>query len=443
MTNAVLRWARTQLPAHPVGRAVAASALIGWIGTGVWISASTLFFTRLLDLTPDQVGGGLAMGGVLGLLAMVPISSLARRRHAGRVATVLQIVRGLSFLAFLTVHSTATFYLALALVSVTDGPGKMFSQIVVGRFVPADERTKTMAGIQVATNIGVTVGALLGTLGLLRVDRTAFDAVVAVVAVAFFLSAWLLAHTTWRTADLAREPAPSGRAQRVGTPPGDRLRSALLPLRDRGFALLTAGNGLLSLHIPLLSVMTPLWLAHRTSVPPATMGALLLLNTLTVVALQVPLGNRVRDLRSGVRAGWAAGVLLAGGCGLLALAAFVPTGWAVVSLAAAVLCFTLGEIVQVTAGWTLSFALAPEDHRQALYLGFFGTGPEAVAVLGPAVLAWLTTRFGAAGFAVMALTLLGASALVSAGTAARGVRHPAPPPAGEPAAQSEVRERTG
>ena len=388
----------------------------------------------MLNLTADQVGGGLAMGGVLGLLAMVPISSLARRRHAGRVATVLQIVRGLSFVSFFAVHSTATFYLALALVSVTDGPGKMLSQIVVGRFVPVSERTATMASIQVATNIGVTAGALLGTVGLLRVDRTAFDAVIAIVAVAFFLSAWMLAHTTWRTADLDRAQPTGPKAERpadpkASRPAGGRIRSALLPIRDRGFALLTVGNGLLSLHIPLISVMTPLWLAHRTSVPPATMGALLLLNTLTVVALQVPLGNRVKDLRSGVRAGWAAGLLLAGGCGLLALAAFVPTGWAVASLAGAVLCFTLGEIVQVTAGWTLSFALAPEDHRQALYLGFFGTGPEAVAVLGPAVLAWLTTRFGAGGFAVVAATLIGAAALVRAGTSALGGPHPEPPPA--------------
>ncbi|MFE9427441.1 MFS transporter [Kitasatospora sp. NPDC006697] len=408
---------RGQVPAHPVGRAVAGAAMTGWIGTGVWISASTLFFTRLLGLTADQVGEGLAMGGILGLLAMMPISSLARRFHAGRVATVLQVFRGLSFLSFLAVDSTTTFYLALAVVSVADGPGKMFSQIMVGRFVPEGERAGTMAGIQVATNIGVTLGAMLGAASLLQVRRGAFDAIVLLVALVFFLSAALLARATWRMADLGPE---QGERTAPAAGLGARVRSALLPLRDRRFVLLTAGNGLLSAHIPLISVMTPLWLAHRTSVAPALMGVLLLLNTLTVVALQVPIGNRVSGLRGGVRAGWAAAVLLAAGCGLLALAAFVPTALAVASLALAVLCFTLGEIIQVTAGWTLSFALAPEDRRQALYLGFFGTGPEAVAVLGPAVLAWLTTRFGANGFAVVAVLLIAAAALMRAGAAAGG-----------------------
>ncbi|MFC4031956.1 MFS transporter [Streptomyces polygonati] len=413
MTLALPRWARGQIPGHPVGRAVAASALVGWAGTGVWISASALFFTRLLGLTASQVGYGLAMGGVLGLLAMVPISSLVRRRHAGRVAAALQVVRGLSFLSFLLVDSVGGLYAALALVSVTDGPGKMFGQIVVGRFVPERERTPTMAAVQVATNIGVTLGALLGTVGLLRVDRAAFDAVVVFVAAAFFLSAWLLAHTTWRQSGVgAAEPAAGGRQSL-----GRRLRSLAPPLRDGRFAVLTAGNGLLSLHIPLIGVMTPLWLGHRTSVPPAVMGGLLLLNTVTVVLLQVPLGRRVVGVRGGVRAASAAGALQAAGCGLLSLAAFVPAGWAAASLAGAVLAFTLGEILQVTAGWTLSFAFAPEDHGQAVYLGFFGLGTEAVAVFGPAALVWLTTAFGAPGFAVAAVVLAAAALLVRAACA--------------------------
>ncbi|WNI18649.1 MFS transporter [Actinacidiphila sp. ITFR-21] len=432
MRGALRRWARDQVPEHPVGRAVAASALVGWAGTGVWISASALFFTKLLGLTAVQVGNGLAMGGVLGLLAMVPISSLARRRHAGRAAAVLQAVRGLTFLSFLMVDSVASFYVALALVSVTDGPGKMFGQIVVGRFVPEPDRTGTMAGVQVATNVGVTLGALLGTAGLLRVDRTAFDAVVAVVAAAFFLSAWLLAHTTWRKPQFGpAEPADGSEPADGGGAPGRRtLRSMALPLRDLRFTLLTAGNGLLSLHIPLIAVMTPLWLGHRTSVPPAAMGGLLLLNTVTVVALQVPLGRRVKGVHGGVRASYAAGALQAAGCGLLALAAFVPVGWALAGLAGAVLAFTLGEIVQVTAGWTLSFAFAPEDHRQSVYLGFFGVGTEAVAVFGPAALAWLTTFYGAPGFiAVAALLALAAALTHRAATRPPPTDAPAPEPA--------------
>ena len=318
----VLRWARGQVPDHPVGRAVAAAAMTGWIGTGVWVSASTLFFTRLLGLSADQVGTGLALGGVLGLLAMVPVSLLARRLHAGRVATVLQLVRGLSFLSFLAVDSATAFYLALALVSVTDGPGKMFSQIMVGRFIPEEDRSPTMASIQVATNVGVTGGALLGAIGLLRVDRLAFDGVVSAVVAAFFLSALLLARTTWRMADLGPEPGPSpsvagtagaGTAKAAGPAKASRLRQLranLLPLRDRRFVLLTAGNGLLSAHIPLITVMTPLWLARRTHVPPAVMGGLLLINTLLVVALQVPLSRRVVGIRGAVRAGWVAAVAL-------------------------------------------------------------------------------------------------------------------------------------
>ena len=404
---------RAQLPGHPAARALAFAALVDWVGTGVWLTVSTLFFVRVVGLRPGEIGIGLAVAGVVGMLAVMPVAGLTRRWRAGHVAVGMQICRGLSFLGYLAVDSAVTFAGAAALVAVFDRPTITVNQILVARAVPGDERTTAMGAMHVAANLGVTAGAAIGALALLRPDRTAFSAVVVLDALTFFLAASLIARAIRRTGEsppppATDEPRPSGGAARIA--------------RDWRFAAVTVGTALLALHIPMLTVVTPLWLAESTSVPLVTMGGLLLLNTLIVVLFQVPLSRLVRTVRQGVRAAAAAAVCLAVSCAALALAAAPPVAAAIVLFAVAVAALTTAEITQNAAAWALSFGLSPTDRRQPAYLGFFGTGQTAVVLLGPALLAFLIAFQGAAAFATIAgLLLLGALCVhVGASGAARG-----------------------
>jgi hypothetical protein len=391
---------RPQLPGHPAARALAFASLIDWIGTGVWLTVSTLFFVRVLGLRPGEIGVGLAIAGVVGMLAVMPVAGLTRRWRAGQVAVAMQVCRGLSFLGYLAVDSAVTFAIAASLVAVFDRPTITVNQILVARAVPEETRNPAMAAMHVAGNLGVTAGAALGALALLRADRTAFSAVVLVDAASFFLAAWVVGRAVRRTGET--QPAEPAQPQRAA---GTFPRIA----RDWRFAAVAAGSAVLALHIPMLTVVTPLWLAEATSVPLWTMAGLLLLNTLMVVLLQVPLARLVRTVRDGVWAASAAAGCLMACCAALALASLPPVAVAIGLFAVAVVALTLAEISQNAAGWALSFGLSPTDRRQSAYLGFFGTGQTAVVLLGPALLALLIALQGAGAFATIAgLLLLGA-----------------------------------
>jgi hypothetical protein len=407
---------RPRLPGHAAARALAVASLVDWMGTGVWLTVSTLFFVRVVGLRPAEIGVGLGIAGVAGMLAVMPVAALTRRWPAGPVAVAMQVCRGLAFLSYLAVDSAVTFALAATLVAVFDRPTITVNQILVARAVPETERNAAMATMHVAANLGVVAGTGLGTLALLRPDRTSFSAVVVADAASFFLAAWMVGRAAWRI-DTSAPPAAPAAAR------GGALAAIA---RDRRFVAVTVGSGLLALHIPMINVVTPLWLAERTSVPLATMGGLMAVNTLIIVLLQVPLARHVRTVRDGVRAASAAAACLVACCGALTLASAVPVAAAIGLLVLAVVGLTLAEISQNAAAWALSFGLSPSDRTQSDYLGLFGTAQTAVVLLGPALLALLISVQGAAAFATTAGLLLVGALCVHVG--ARGAaREEAPP----------------
>jgi hypothetical protein len=412
------------LPPPGPARPLAVAVLVDWTGTGVWLTVSTLFFVRVVGLRPTEIGVGLAAAGVLGMVAVMPVANLTRRWPAGRVAVALQVCRGLAFLSYLAVGSAPTFYAAAALVAVVDRPATAVIQVLVGRVVPDEERGATMAVLHAAQNLGVAAGAALGALALLRADRASFAAVVVADSASFFVAAWLLRRmlrTTPERLPPTEPAAPAAQAGSAGTAPGRRRRriEVLGVARHWRFALVTFGNGLLALHMPLLNVVTPLWLAEATAAPLSVMGGLFLLNTAMVVLLQVAVARPVRTPRRGVWTAWIAAGAVAAGCAALAAASLPAGAGAIGLLALAVAMLTIGEMHQNAAGWALSFGLSPADARQPAYIGFFGTGQAGIVVLGPALLTFLLSRQGALAFATTAgLVLLGALC-VTAGAAER------------------------
>jgi MFS family permease len=137
------------------------------------------------------------------------------------------------------------------------------------------------------------------------------------------------------------------------------------------------------------------------------------------VLLQVPLARQVRTVRDGVRAESVAAAFLGAGCAALALASLVSVVAAVAFLVLAAVVLTMAEISQNAGAWALSFGLSPTDRRQSSYLGLFGTAQTAVVLLGPALLTFLISLQGAAGFATTAGLLLVGALCVRVGAGER------------------------
>ena len=423
-----------RLAALPTGRAgqLAIAAFIDWSGTGVWLTTSTVLMVKVVHLSPAQVGFGLTAGGLLGLAAVWPVTTATRRWRVRRVAVTVQVLRGLFFLSFLAVHSALTYYLAAALVAIVDRPATSVNQILVSRYVRQEQRPATLAVMHVATNAGLTIGALLASTALLLPSRASLDAVVVANSLSFLVAAWQVRRVAAGQETAAgQEPADAASPGSAPAANPGSAPAASAGWLSRRFLLVTFGCAALALLFPLFNVEIPLWLTTRTRVPAVTVSALFMLNTVLVVAFQARLTRWATGIRNGARAAALAGVCVICCCGLLAALPGLVTWAAAGGFVLAALLLTLGEMNAGSAAWTLSFGLSPPQ-EMTRSLALFNTGQAAAFVLGPALCTTVVAWAGRAGFAILA-------AIVAAGTGivVLGARYRAAP---EPGQLGEIRQ---
>jgi MFS family permease len=193
-------------------------------------------------------------------------------------------------------------------------------------------------------------------------------------------------------------------------------------LGDKRLLALMLVDAVMSLWLPLINIGFPLWLTGHTDAPHALIGILYSAGAVTCVLFQVPAARFAATTSGARRAEVAAGALLAAGAIGLAAAATTHRAATIALLAAGLVMITFGELVTVSAAWTLSYALAPAG-RPGQYLSTFGMGRLiGRQVLGPLAMAAVVTS-GAAGWAILA------TAFATAGVATLRIPFPEDPSA--------------
>ncbi|UIJ61941.1 hypothetical protein LWP59_10095 [Amycolatopsis acidiphila] len=180
-----------------------------------------------------------------------------------------------------------------------------------------------------------------------------------------------------------------------------RGEPALAVLRDRPYAVLALVNAVMLLYMPMLSLVVPLWIAHRTVVPHWLISVLLMLNTVSVALFQVRVAWRVTGPHSAARFVRYAGLALLASCAVFALSATGGPAWAAaLILLGAVGLQVIGELLLASGAWEIGFGLAPED-KQGQYQGFYGAGVPVARMLGPLLLTGLVLTLGPVGWLVL------------------------------------------
>ncbi|PBC84058.1 MULTISPECIES: MFS transporter [unclassified Streptomyces] len=371
------------------GRTLILGTLVNSLGNGAFLTCSALYFTRIVGFSPSRLGLGLTIAGIAGLFAGVPFGHLADRRGPRGTAAALLALAGLATSAYLTTSAFPVFVVIAFLYALFERGAHAARQALIPAVLNADNLVRVRAKIRVVTNVGVSAGAGLGGLALLWDTGTAYRLTFLLNAVSF-LGCGLL---------FLRLPAVPPAPRRA---PGE---PRLAVLRDTPYALLAVLNMVMLLHIPILEVILPLWIALHTGAPPALTAVLLLLNTLAVVGLQVPLTKKIEGLRSAVRAFRIAGVALLGCCAAFALSAGRGPVAATAALAVAAALHVYGEMVQSAGSWVIGYELAPAD-KQGQYQGLFNTGIAAVQMFGPVSLTLLLIDWGTPGWMVLGAVFL-------------------------------------
>jgi MFS family permease len=375
-------WLSTLVPEPGARRRLGLGTGIYNIGTGMFMTSSVLYFTEGLRLSVTEVGLWLAVAGLIGLFAGVPMGHLADRRGPRGVAALSLVVLAVTMVGYVFVTHIWMF-VAVTVVEMLATAASRASRGGLIRRVGGEGAAAYRSQLRAIENAGVGIGAAIGGLALTLNTLAAYQVLFLANAVTFLIGAWVCA----RLPHFAPLPAPPG------TRPG-------VALRDKPFIAYTILNGVMSLQYAVITFALPLWIAMETNAPRWMVGAVLIVNTIGVVALQVWVGRKVETVRQGAAAMRIAGLVFLVACGGVAVSSGLP-GWAsAVILLAAVAVHSVGEMCHAAAVFALSFELAPA-HAQSEYVGLQDMGLGAAFAVAPAVLGFLCLGIGQVGWLLL------------------------------------------
>ncbi|MFC9931762.1 MFS transporter [Streptomyces sp. NPDC127190] len=374
--------ARGLLPEPGPKRALAAATFVNMIGNGLFMTGAALFFTRSVGIPVAQVGAGLGIAALVGLVAGVPVGHLADRRGPREVYQGALAVQAVAMAALVLVHSFVWFVVCMCLVELANSAGTA-ARGPLTRAVGAPHPTRYRSYLRALNNIAAGCGALAAGVVVQLDTRGAYLALVLGNAATFLVCAAIAT----RIPSLPPVGAPAE---------GDRWTA----LKDRPYLVLTALDGIMSIQNQVLVFALPLWIIGHTQAPRWFVGASVAVNTVLVVCLQVRASRGIDGNAAAGRTVRRAGLAFLVGMALMAVAGGAPGWLAAAVVAVGVVVHTFGELWHTAASFELSFGLAPA-HAQGQYSGLYGIGQGLSNAVGPPLLSMVCIAGGRPGWLAM------------------------------------------
>ncbi|WP_427895631.1 MFS transporter [Kribbella sp. GL6] len=373
---------RKLLPAPGPLRPLALATLLSRVGNGLLMTISVLYFTRVVGLSIAQVGLGLTVAGLFGLLASIPFGHLADRRGPRTLFVVLSLLMSAAASLYVVIGTFWQFLAVASVVVLLDRGSNAVRFALIAGVVQGPERVAARAYLRSMTNIGVTAGAGLGAVALSVGTATSYRVMFGVYVVLGVVAA-LVVLAVPRVAPQPRTDGP-----------------VWIALRDRGYLAVAALNAAISVHFSVIDVAIPLWVVEHTDAPHWAAAVPLIVNAAGVAVLQVRAARGIVDTTSAARATRTAGLLLLASMLLFAAASVGDAIVAVAVLVAAAAVQTAGELLQSSGSFLLGFDLAQEQ-AQGQYQGVWNTSTSVSSMVAPTIMALLPLGLGVPGWIVL------------------------------------------
>ena len=237
------------VPSDPNLRVLALATLVNTVGNGALTTTFALYFTHVVGLRATQVGLALSVAALVGLLVQVPMGHLGDVRGPRELLRVLMAGAGVASLGLLLTDDIWLLVVVLGVQAVFDRGAGAVRNGLIARLAEGGQGVRFKAYLRAVTNVGISLGALLGGLAL-WVDRPwAYLGVFVLNAATFALAALVV-----------------GRLPHVApAPPRQEGQPRLQVLRDLPFVVVTVLTGIFAIHFLVMELAVPLWLATRTS----------------------------------------------------------------------------------------------------------------------------------------------------------------------------------
>jgi MFS family permease len=363
----------------PIGRARAATRaypravwlmafanLVLWTGRGMIIPFTVIFFSQIVGLSASLVGTGIGVSALAGIGFVMLAAGQIDRRGGHPVLMACLLVIAVSTLLYGWSTNIVAFFVATIVLNFA---GQLYwpaSDATIAAIAGQDRVAEAMAALRVAMALGTGLGGLVGGVivsgGGVAEYRTLFVASCLTVLVAMLI--------VWRF-------VPAVTLHSRGEDGAHGAWRDVVP--DRTFLYALAVMFVLVLGYSQVTLSVPAFLREEAGISEGTIGALFTLNTLIVVALQIPIAGRVNRGNLGLLFGlggsfWAlsfAFMLLSDRLGVLAAVAVF-------------LAFTAGELLFMPITAVIPVRLAPV-HLRGRYFALSSVtwgGSWAVASLG-------------------------------------------------------------
>lgn len=368
---------------HPVVHLLMAGTVFVGLTQAMSMPFLAIYLSETTTLGPAYIGmiagAGPLAGTVGGFLGGI-LSDLFGRR---KLMILSMMVMAAAFAAFVVVSHP----LALLFVSLVKGLAGSFygtvSKAMMGDLTPADQRFRVFSNRYLANNLGVAIGPMLGAFLGIAGSGTAF----LLTALAYVLFAILLGVACKRYA------VGDGQGEAAEEKPGLRQMWKVLSRDTALLAFVFGGILLVTVH-GQMSVTLSQYLREHVVEGVALFGMMMSANGFTVLLLQIPLTRLVERYTLFARIAGGALLMVAGEIGFAFL-----TGWTF--MVAAMVVFTIGEILIVPAEYAQIDQISPANMRGTYY------GAQSFSELGSFLGPWvggmiLSAYGGPAMFLIMA-----------------------------------------
>jgi len=362
---------------------MALATLINVTGNGIYMVVAVLYFTRIVGLSPTQVGVGLSIAGLCGLLSGVPMGHIGDRIGGRELIIVLLLVGAAAAMVAAFVETFWQFVLQASVLAIFDRGSAAVRGGLIASTSTGPERIRTRAYLRSVTNVGLAIGGGGAALALIADTKAAYVAVIAVNAATYVLTAIVLRSYPHIDPVPAEDGAPITQV-----------------FRDTPYVVMTALMAAMAVQYAILDVGVPLWVDNYTEAPTWTVSLLFVINTVVVVLFQVAVSRRVETVVVAARVISLSGMVFWTACVLFALSEGRSTNWAIGLLVAAGIVHVVGELLQAASQFCLGQDLAP-DHAQGQYQGLASTGFSLSAMIAPTVITLLPIKLGGLGWWIL------------------------------------------
>jgi MFS family permease len=328
----------------------------------------TLYLTVDRRLPASTAGLAITIYGISAIV-IAPLSGRLSDRLGGlRIMKTSLVLSGMVLLIFSFVHSLSGIFAVTAVWAITSEAFRPPSMAIIGELAGPQQRKAAFALTRLAINLGMSIGPVVG--GFLAIHS--FKLLFYVDGATSLLAGALIAILPWRQftpQELEKDIVPKTNDDII-----PRLRYSDV-LRDRLFIyFLLAMIPIELVFFQPLAAM-PLFLVRDLHMTEAGFGALLAINTVIIILVEVALNAAMADCAH--RYAISLGALLVGtGFGALI---FVNS---VFAAAATIVIWTFGEMILLPASSAFVSDIAPSKQAGA-YMGLYMMGFSVAVAIGP------------------------------------------------------------